>query len=223
MRERGQASVELIALIAVALAVAAALLFGLARFGPPLTATIVGALSGASAPGPSNAPGLDRLETTLLAAATSPDAEGPTVLDVRTRLRARLGKVAGDAAFLAVLRPLVERALPANAADLQIESIGVTDNASELTWLRRRLHPDLWVRSAEVAIGSSGPIGGAYSLAASLGLLGGDEPGGMAPGAAAGDVLVALEGRRRLVFRRREDTGLTVVGDLTLPWRAGPA
>ena len=36
MRERGQASVETIALIAVALAVAAALLLGVARFAPPL-------------------------------------------------------------------------------------------------------------------------------------------------------------------------------------------
>ena len=87
MRERGQASVETVALIAVALAVAAALLLGVAGFGPAFTSTLVRALSGVIAPGSERAPGLDGLEVALLDGATSPDADGPTLLDVRTHLR----------------------------------------------------------------------------------------------------------------------------------------
>jgi hypothetical protein len=219
MRQRGQASVETVALIAVALAVAAALLLGIVRLAPPFTATLVRVLSGVVAPGSQSTPGLDGLEVALLDAATSPDGDGPTMLDVRTLLRARVGRAAGDAAFLQALRPLVARALPPNALDLAIESIGVTDSATEVAWLRTRLHPDLWVQGAEAIVGAAGIPGGVYSLGASLGLLGGDQPGGIAPGAAAGDVSVALAGRRVLVFRRRADAGFALIADQTASWR----
>ena len=80
-----------IALIAAALALAAALLLGVARLGPPLAATLGAGALGRLAPGTPTAPGLDGLERALLAGATSPDADGPTLLDLRTRLRSRLG------------------------------------------------------------------------------------------------------------------------------------
>ena len=68
MRERGQASVETVALIAAVLALAAALLFGIARFSAPLAAALGRALSGVVAPGTPAAPGLDGLESAILAA-----------------------------------------------------------------------------------------------------------------------------------------------------------
>jgi hypothetical protein len=223
MRERGQASVETVALIAVAVAVATALLLGIAGFGPALTTTLVRALSGVVAPGSQGAPGLDGLENALLAGATSPDADAPTLLDVRTHLRSRLGRAAGDAAFAVILRPLVEAELPAGAQDLAIEGIGVTDTATETAWLRRQLHPDLWTRGAEAVVGSAGIPGGVLSLGTSLGLLGGDQPDEIAPGAAAGDIAVVLHGRRTIILRRREGKGLTRLSDITVSRRYGPA
>jgi hypothetical protein len=223
MRERGQASVETVALIALALAVATALLLGITGFASPLTTTLVRALSGVVAPGSPSAPGLDGLEVALLDGATSPDVDGPTVLDVRTHLRSRLGRAAGDAAFAVVLRPLVKQALPADAQDLEIEAIGVTDAATETAWLRSQLHPDLWVRGAEALVGSAGIPGGLYSVGTSLGLLGGDQPDAIAPGAAVGDVAVVLHGRRTIILRRREGKGLTRISDRTVSRRYGPA
>jgi hypothetical protein len=223
MRERGQASVETVALIAVALAVATALLLGIVRVAPPFTSALVRALSGVVAPGSERAPGLDGLELALLDGATSPDADGPTLLDVRTHLRSRLGRAAGDAAFDIVLRPLVEQALPADAQDLEIEGIGVTDTATETAWLRSQLHPDLWTRGAEAAVGSAGAPGGAFSFLTSVGLLAGDQPDAIASGAAAGDIAVVLHGRRTIILRRREGKGLTSLSDTTVSRRYGPA
>jgi hypothetical protein len=223
MRERGQASVETIALIAVALAVGTALLLGIAGLAPALASTLARALSGVVTPASPSAPGLDGLESALLAGATSPDAEGATMLDVRTHLRSRLGLVAGDAAFAAVLRPLVERDLPEDARDLDIEAIGITDAAEEAAWLRTQLHPDLWVRGAEAAVGWAGVPGGIYSLGTSLGLLGGDHPDAIAPGEATGDVAVVLHGDRTIILRRREGKGLTRIADTTMSRRTAPA
>ena len=223
MRERGQASVETVALIGVALAVAAALLLALAGFALPLGSTLVRTLSGAVAPASPSSPRLDGLESALLAGATSPDADGPTLLDVRTHLRSRLGRAAGDAAFAVILRPLIEQALPGDAHDLDVEAIAVTDITTETAWLRTQLHPDLWVRGAEAAVGFAGIPGGLYSLGTSLGLLGGDRPDAVAPGHAAGDVAVVLHGRRTITLRRREGTGLTRISDVTASRATGPA
>ena len=213
MRERGQASVETVALIAAVLALAAALLFGIARFAPPLASALGRALSGVVTPSAPAAPGLDGLESAILTAAAGPEADGPTVLDVRTHLRSRLGRSAGDAAFATALRPLVEQALPSGAP--AISSVGVVDNASETAWLRTQFHPDGFTQAAGVAIGLAGTPGAVYSLAGSLGLLGGEQPDGLAPGSAAGDVVVRVGGRRTLVLRRRAGHGLEVIADTT--------
>ena len=215
MRERGQASVETIALIAAVLALAAALLFGIARFGPPLATTLGQALSGVFGPGAPTAPGLDGLESALLAAATSPDEDGPTLLDVRTHLRSRLGQATGDAAFAVAVRALVERALPRDAAQVPGMSFTITDVGAETAWLRAQFHPGLSVKAAKVVLGLAGPPGAVYSLADSLGLLAHDEPNGIAPGAAAGDVAVRLDSRRTLVLRRQAGRGLALIADIT--------
>jgi hypothetical protein len=221
MRERGQASVETVALIAMALAVATALLLGIVRFAPPFASTLAQALSGILAPGAPTAPELDRLESALLAAATSPDADGPTLLDVRTHLRSRLGQAAGDAAFSAALRPLVERALPPSAAQLEIQSIDVTGTDTETAWLRSRFHPSWSVRASKIVLGLLGPPGAVYALADAVGVAGGELPDALAPGAGAGDVVVTLAGRRVLALRRRPGSGLAVVGDARTSPRLG--
>ena len=61
----------------------------------------------------------------------------------------------------------------------------------------------------------SDDTGAVYSLADSLGLLGGEQPDGLAPGSAAGDVVVRVGGRRTLVLRRRAGHGLEVIADTT--------
>ena len=61
MRERAQASVETIALMAAAAALAAALALGVVRLGPPLASVIGQALAGVVAPAAPTAPGLDDL------------------------------------------------------------------------------------------------------------------------------------------------------------------
>jgi hypothetical protein len=221
MRERGQASVETVALIAVALAVATALLLGIVRFAPPFAATLARTLSGILTPSAPTAPGLDTLESAFLTAATSPDADGPTLLDVRTHLRSRLGRVAGDEAFAAVLRPLVERALPTSARRLEIESIDVTDSATEAEWLRSRFHPGWSVAASKIALGLLGPPGAVYALADAIGVAGGELPDALAPGAAAGDVVVELAGGRVIALRRRPGSGLAIVGDARTSPRLG--
>ena len=221
MRERGQASVETVALITVAIAVAAALLLGVVRVAPPLAATLAQTLSGILAPGAPTAPGLDGLESALLTAATSPDSEGPTLLDVRAHLRSRLGQAAGDAAFSAILRPLVDRALPSSAAHLEIQSIDVTDTATEAAWLRSRFHPNWSVRASKTVLGLLGPPGAIYALADAFGIAGGELPDALAPGAGAGDVVVTLAGGRMLALRRRPGSGLAVVGDARTSPRGG--
>src|SRR5438045_914253 len=111
MRERAQASVEAIALLAAAIALAAVLLLGVTRLAAPLGAAIGGAVSGAFGSGTPTAPGLDAFGGILLAGATSPDPGGPTLLDLRRHLRSSLGRPAADAAFAASVRDLVARVL----------------------------------------------------------------------------------------------------------------
>src|SRR5262245_60687047 len=111
MAQRAQASVEGVALTIVALALATALVLGIARLGPPLAADLTRAISGVVAPGPVPTAPLDGVERALVTAATDDGAEGPTLLDVRAHLRARLGRGAGDAAFDALVRPIAQRAL----------------------------------------------------------------------------------------------------------------
>src|SRR3954466_4790048 len=111
MGERAQASIETIALLAAVMAVAAGLLVAAAVLGPRLATSIGHALSGASGPGTPTAPALDRRESLLFDGATSTGPDGPTLLDLRTQLRSRLGTRPADAALDTILRRLVSRTL----------------------------------------------------------------------------------------------------------------
>ena len=212
MRERAQASVETIALLAAALALGAALLLAMVRLGPPFAASIGQALSGAFGAGSPTAPGLDPLERVLLAGATSPDADGPTLLDLRTHLRSRLDRPAADAAFAANLRVVVSRTLTADAIDVPAGRIELVDQQTEDAWLRYRFDPGTIERIARVTAGLAGLPGSLYSLAEDVGLV--SEPDTIEPGHAAGDLVVHVGGGpRELILRRQPGGGLTVVAD----------
>jgi hypothetical protein len=214
MRERAQASVETIALTAAALALAAALLLGVIRLGPPLAATLGHALSGVFSPRTPTAPGLDDLERALLGGATSAGADGPTLLDLRTRLRSRLDREAADVAFTAILRPLVAEALAARSIGGEPNAMTVVDRAGEDAWLRDRFHPGRLQQAAEIAIGFAGLPGAALSLADDIGLTPDEPADPIEPGRAAGDIVVRLErGFRQVVLRRQPGSGLTVIAD----------
>ena len=223
MRERAQASVETIALIAAALALAAVLLLGVVRLAPPLAAALGQALSGVFQSGDPTAPGLDGFEHALLSAATGPDADGPTLLDLRTQLRSHLDRAAADAAFATVLRPLVTGALATRAIDAPAGAIAIVDRATEDAWLHDQFHPARLREAAELLVGLAGTPGAVIALAHEAGL-GADEPvDGIAPGHAAGDVVVRVNGIRDVVLRRQEGSGLTVISDALVRHRGeGP-
>jgi hypothetical protein len=211
MRERAQASVETIALMAAVVALAGALVLGAARLGPPLAASIGAALSGAFGGGTPEAPGLDPLERLLVASAMSAAADGATLLDLRTSLRARLGQKSGDAAFAATLRPLVVRALSAGSIEGTPGEIRVVERSAEDSWLRERFHPGGFSRFKEFAMTASGKAGGIVGLLHDAGM-GSGEADGIEPGHAAGDIVVEVDGGlHELVLRRRPGAGLTVV------------
>jgi hypothetical protein len=213
MRERAQASVETIALVAAALALAAVLVLGVVRLAPPLVSALGGELAGVFAPGHPTAPDLDALERVLLSGSTGSDADGPTLLDLRTHLRARLDRAAADAAFAATLRPLVTRALQEHEMDTGVGEVAVVERATEDAWLRDRFHPARLRRAVDVVVGLAGLPGAVISLAREAGL-GVDEPAdGIEPGRAAGDVVVRVGGIRDVVLRRRPGRGLTVISD----------
>jgi hypothetical protein len=211
MRERAQASVETIALLAAAMAIAAALMLAVVRLGPPLVASISQALSNAFGPSAPTAPGLDPLERLVLERATSATAGGPTLLDLRTHLRSRLARAEADAAFAAILRPLTARALSADAIDGAPGRIELVDRATEDQWLRDRFHPGVVTRFASFALGLAGVPGAIYSLSRDVGLAA-DEV--IPPGSAAGDVVVQIGGGlREVVLRKQPDRGLIVVAE----------
>src|SRR3954468_15209441 len=211
MRERAQASVETIALLAAAMAVAAALMLAVVRLGPPLVASISQALSGAFGPSAPTAPGLDPLERLVLERATSATTEGPTLLDLRTHLRSRLTRPEADAAFAAILRPLTARALSADAIDRGPGRIELVDRATEDQWLRDHFHPGFVTRFTSFALGLAGGPGAIYSLGRDLGLAA-DEA--IPPGSAAGDVVVQIGGGlREVVLRKQPERGLIVVAE----------
>ena len=213
MRERAQASVEAIALVAAALALAAVLMLGVVRLAPPLATSIGAALAGVFAPGQPTAPGLDAFERILLSSATGSDADGPTLLDLRTHLRSRLDRSAADTAFAAALRPLVARAFQEHDVDTGVGTITVVERATEDAWLRARFHPARLDRAVEVVVGLAGLPGAVISLAREAGL-GADEPvDGIEPGHAAGDLVVRVGGIRDVVLRRRAGSGLVVIAD----------
>jgi hypothetical protein len=213
MRERAQANVETIALLAAVLALAAALVLGVVQLGPPLAASIGQALSTAFGTGEPTAPALDAFEHLLVASATSPDPDGATMLDLRTSLRARLGATAADAAFASILRPLVVRALEAGSIEGTLGDIAVVDRAAEDSWLRERFHPGALSRFKEFAVSVAGRPGAIASLFHDMGL-GSGEPDGIEPGHAAGDVVAEVDdGAREVVLRRRPGTGFTVVAE----------
>jgi hypothetical protein len=218
MRERAQASVETIALTAAAVALATALLLGVVRLAPPLASALGQALSHVSAPSEQKAPGLDGLEHVLLAAATSADADGPTLLDLRVHLRSRLDRPSADAAFAAILRPLVAGALATRSIDSRDSDISIVDRAAEDAWLHDRFYPGRLKSSVELGVELLGTPGGIIGLAHDFGL-GADEPvDGIEPGRAAGDVVVRVSGgRRELILRRRPGSGLSVIADLMQP------
>jgi len=213
MRERAQASVETIALVAAALALAAALLLGIVRLAPPLASALGQALSGVLATGEPTAPGLDGLGRALLAGATGPDADGPTLLDLRTHLRSGLDRAEADAAFAAILRPLVVAALRDQQMDTGAGRISIVDRATEDAWLHDRFHPAQLRQAADIAVGLAGLPGAVISLARAAGI-GADEPvDGIEPGHAAGDIVVRLGGIRDVVLRRLPGSGLTPISD----------
>lgn len=193
--------------MAAATALAAVLVLGVVRLGPPLAATLGKALSGIFAPGAPTAPGLDGFERALLAGATSADDDGPTLLDVRTHLRSRLDRGAADAAFGAVLRPLVARALAGASIASEAVRIDIVDRATEDAWVRDRLRPGPVALSTELA---GVPVG---MVAAVREYVFGIKPPADAfpPGRAAGDVVVKGRGSPLVVLRRRPGSGLTVV------------
>jgi hypothetical protein len=213
MRERGQASVETIALTAAALALATALIVGVAGLAPWLASGLEESLSGVLAPAAPHAPGLDGFERTLLAAATSPAADAPTLLDLRTRLRARLDRPAADAAFAATLRPLVARALEAKSITSKPGAMVVTDREDEAAWIRHRFHPSESGRIVQTAASLAGTPGAVYSVISDLGMTADEPADGIAAGFEAGDVIVRVRGGgyREVVLRRRPDSGLRVV------------
>ncbi|MDP9255216.1 MAG: hypothetical protein M3Q31_01465 [Actinomycetota bacterium] len=213
MRERAQASVETIALLAAVMALGAALMLGVAQLGPPLAGSIGDALSGAFGPGAATAPGLDPYERLLVASATSPDPDGATLLDLRTNLRARLSPKSADAAFAATLHPLVVRALSAASIAGAPGDITVIDRGAEDSWLRERFHPGALSRFKEFAVSIAGKPGAIATLFHDVGL-GSDEADGIEPGHAAGDLVVEVDdGLREVVMRRRPGMGLTVVAE----------
>jgi hypothetical protein len=211
MRERAQASVETIALLAAAMAIAAALMLAVVRLGPPLAASIGQALSSAFGPSAPAAPGLDPLERLVLEGATSATADGPTLLDLRTHLRSRLAPPEADAAFAAILRPLTARALSADAIDGEPGPIRLIDRSTEDEWLRDRFHPGILTRFAKLALGLAGGPGAIYSLGRDVGFAA-DEA--IAPGSAAGDVVVQIgDGLREVILRKQPGRGLIVIAE----------
>jgi hypothetical protein len=225
MRERAQASVEMIALLAAALALAAALLLGVVALGPSLAASIGQVLSGAFGPSVPRAPALDPLERLLLDGATSPGPDGPTLLDLRTQLRSRLGSRSADANFAAILRPIVARALSARSIEGTPGDMALVDRSAEDAWLEERFHPGMLSRFKEFAASIAGKPGAVVTLIRDAGLEP-DEADGIEPGYAAGDVVAELDdGRHEVILRRRAGTGLTVIAErarLSITGGTGP-
>jgi hypothetical protein len=213
MRERAQASVEVIALLAAVVAVAAALLLAVVAFGPALAASLGRALSGASGPSTPTAPALDRLESLLLDGATGPGPDGPTLLDFRTQLRSRLGVRPADLAFDAILRPLVARTLSEQSVAGALGALVLVDREAEDAWLRERFHPGLLSRFREFASSVAGKPGAFVTLLRDAGIET-DDADGLEPGHAAGDLVAELDdGRRQVILRRRPESGLAIVSN----------
>ena len=92
-------------------------------------------------------------------------------------------------------------------------AIAIVDRATEDAWLHDRFHPARLREAAELLVGLAGTPGAVIALAREAGL-GADEPvDGIAPGHAAGDVVVRVDGIRDVVLRRQEGSGLTVISD----------
>jgi hypothetical protein len=213
MRERAQASVETVAIMGVAVALAAALALGVVRLGPPFASLLREALSGVFASGTATAPSLDGLERALLSGATSAEADGPTMLDVRTHLRSRLGRVAADTAFNAVVKPLVERALADASIESDADAMTVVDRASEDAWVRHHLNPGRMNRASELVAGSLASRIRLLAVISDLGI-GTDGPDdAIQPGNAAGDIVVRVDDGavRDVVLRRRPGAGFAVI------------
>jgi hypothetical protein len=216
MRERAQASVETVALMAAAVALAAVLALGVVRLGPPFASLLRDALSGAFAPGSATAPGLDGLERALLAGATGADADGPTMLDVRAHLRSRLDRTSADTAFTAILKPLVERALAKSAIESEPDAITVVDRASEDAWVGHRLHPGRVQRAGELVAGILSSRIRVLAFVGDLAIGAGGPDDAIYPGHAAGDIVVRVDDGavRDVVLRRRPGSGLAVIAML---------
>ena len=176
----------------------------------PLAASIGQALSGAFGPGAPTAPGLDPLERVLLDGATSPGADGPTLLDLRTQLRSRLERPIGRRRIRRDPAPArrsrafgaVDRGGPAATSR---SSTAATEDA----WLRDALSPgSCSSRFREFAAGIAGKPGAVVSLvrepASSA-----DERGWHRAGPRRGRRRRAgLDGgRREVVLRRRSGSG----------------
>jgi hypothetical protein len=216
MRERAQASVETVALMVAAVALAAALALGVARVGPPFASVLRQALSGIVAPGSATAPGLDGLERMLLAGATSAGADGPTMLDLRAHLRSRLDRAAADTAFAGILKPLVERTLADAGIERRPRDVALVDRSSEDSWVRHRLHPGRLQRASELIAGILGSRIRVLAVVGDLGIGAGGPDDAISPGHAAGDIVVRVDDGpvRDVVLRRRAGKGLAVIAML---------
>jgi hypothetical protein len=221
MRERAQASGETIGLVVAVVALAGALSFGVVRLGPAVAGSVGQALESAFGAGAPDAPGLNPFERRLLTSATGADADGATLLDLRTSLRARLGEHAGDETFVATVQPLVLRALEDHSITGAPGDVVVVDRQAEDSWLRDRLSPSFVRRAASFLVDNAGPPGAVVSFAHDSGLLP-DDIDGIKPGHEAGDLVVAVADNSELfVLRRRPGTGLTIVSAL-FPGRSRP-
>jgi hypothetical protein len=220
MRERAQASGETIGLMVVVMALTGALAFGVVRLGPALAGAVGQALSGALGAGTPAAPGLSSFERLLLTSATGAGADGATLLDVRTTLRARLGESAGNEAFDATVRPLVLHALREQSITGTPGELALVDRQAEDSWLRDRLSPSFVRRAADFVVDNAGPPGALISAVRDSGLLP-DDIDGIAPGHEAGDLVVAVDDSELFVLRRRPGTGLTIVSAV-FPGRSRP-
>ena len=212
MRERGQASVETIALTATALALAIALGVGVVRLAPPFAAALARALSGGRRP----APRPTHPASTDSSARCSPArrARRPTAHAARSanappgapRSAGRRRGVLGDPAPArrARARGRLDH-VPARRRGRHRAAEDALDPTPAPPGRERRI--------AETAASLAGTPGAVYSVISDLGITADQPSDGIAAGFEAGDVIVQVRGGgyREVVLRRQPDAGLRVV------------
>ena len=224
MRERAQASVETIALMA-----AAARARGSARCSascasaPPLASALGAALSGVVAPGKATAPGLDGLERALLAGATSHRAGRP---DAARPAHASPLATRPAAAQTQRSRPILRRSSHARSPDAAIDAepddIAVVDRATRGRMGARPPPSRAPAPRADLAIGFACVSGRLFSLAQRSRPDGRRARPTRSSRATPRATLVSLShGLRDVVLRRPPGSGLAVVADGEAAARGG--